>query len=112
MLSETRSERLALSVFRAEAKGQSGLSEADREQLAAAQARLKQVAAAAGGTQNPQATAASSQSLGMAETAERERTAEVAEVPSPLCPPPLPPGPVSLDALACLVPTPCPRAIR
>ena len=111
MLSETRSERLALSVFRAEAKGQSGLSEADREQLAAAQARLKQVAAAAGGTQNPQATA-SSQALGMAETAERERTAEVAEVPSPLCPPPLPPGPVSLDALACLVPTPCPRAIR
>jgi len=111
VLSETRSERLALSVFRAEAKGQSGLSEADREQLAAAQARLKQVAAAAGGTQNPQATA-SSLSLGMAETAERERTAEVAEVPSPLCPPPLPPGPVSLDALACLVPTPCPRAIR
>ena len=72
-------------MFRAEAKGQSGLSEADREQLAAAQARLKQVAAAAGGTQNPQATA-SSLSLGMAETAERERTAEVAEVPSPLCP--------------------------
>ena len=98
-------------MFRAEAKGQSGLSEADREQLAAAQERLMQVAAAAGGTQNPQATA-SSQSLGMAETAEREWTAEVAEVPSPLCPPPLPPGPVSLDALACLVPTPCPRAIR
>ena len=91
-------ERLALSVFRAETKGQSGLSEADREQLAAAQARLKQVAAAAGGTQNPQATA--SQSLGMAETAEREQTAEVAEVPSPLCPP--------LATRSCLIRRPLP----
>lgn len=105
------SERLALSVFRAEAKGQSGLSEADREQLAAAQERLMQVAAAAGGTQNPQATA-SSQSLGMAETAERERTAEVAEVPSPLCPPLATRFCLISTAVSCLVPTPCPRAIR